>query len=279
MSGQARLGQPFTRAIGSSKPPALTGQPRCAGRRRNSPSRSSTMATGRNCTRESIGADRIEVERAAPAARDCGAWGRSAALGRAARAPGRQRDSEQAPAHSPAITRGCQPPGGRSTPQRTRRRTAARLETSAPTARRGQAATSSEARAGAEQGCELLRSAAVGDPARSGPSGSGATPRNRCLPSTHALCGDNRAVFQPELSRELPVGIVDAPGNTKRTRSECHAFGVFDHQQLGRAVGLLSNDDQGCGGDGLVGHQRTEARPLQRKAAGVSRGGSFNGQP
>ena len=44
----------------------------------------------------------------------------------------------------------------------------------------------------------------------------------------------------------------------RESSGEGHAFGALDHQQLRRAAGAFAHDDQGCGGDRVVGHcQRT----------------------
>ena len=101
--------------------------------------------------------------------------------------------------------------------------------------------------------------------------------RDRSFLDGLADCGDNRAVLKPELSRELPVGIVDPSARKdERTRRESHAFGAFDHQQLGRAAGPLSNDDQGCGGDCLVGHSaHLSAAAAKKKPPERCPGGSF----
>ena len=149
--------------------------------------------------------------------------------------------SQQAPAHSPSITRGCQSPGGqRATKNKvSNRRTAWNFGTQ-------RANGVSAAGVELEPGCPSARSAKSSSAVscrwsssaccRSG--GGREADRDRSFLDRFADRGDGRAVLEPELCRELPVGLVDPPaGKDQRAGRERHAFGALDHQQLGRAAG------------------------------------------
>src|SRR6185369_12731571 len=68
--------------------------------------------------------------------------------------------------------------------------------------------------------------------------------------------GDPRCTVlaQAEFTRETPVGFVDS--SARENQGSCrerHPFGALNHQQLGRGTAPVADENEGRGGDRLVG--------------------------
>ena len=163
---------------------------------------------------------------------------RSAALRRAARARAlRQRRASAAPAHSPSITCGCQSPARAARDEEQGVEPPHRVELGHPAGERRQRRQRRAAsrvrravRAKRLVGDELAlqSSAASADLAR------GESDRYRRFLEVSRIAATAAPSTPSSLASCRSASSIRPPGKTSAPAGEGHAFGAFDHQQLGR---------------------------------------------